>query len=466
MAYIIDPGTYPTAGILSEQVMTIYDTLKPQHIPVLMSRYGEQFLPMFEMFRAMGRERPIMGDEWYGHEENWYHRTITTTGTLSSPGNGNPGNVTLDAADHDVNDGTFPRVGDIVSIPGTYVQALITVKNTSTPGAHVLTLRPLRTDQNIGAIASGTVLSITNGAFAAGMGQPDPTVVGTTKRKFVAQIFKESVGAEGSQLVNEQWFKVMDNNKSVVGWYTPGTDRGAYELALKMDGAYTWGDESNNVTQTTHRGNVNNVKTTKGVFPWVRDLGYVLNYTSGALDITDLYDLGLYLKSQGISTGVVIILVGAEFYIDVEGAAKTFFTGNSIDMTSKFGEKIFGTQDLVVNAGIKGIKLGGIVYLFKPMDVWSNPMTWGATGYNLAKYALAFPLTKFKDPTNGNVMLNNIESCYRAKGAYNRRFETWRVAGAGGGLYVNDIDEENTYFRGHHGLQFLKVNQSAMFKPV
>jgi len=420
---------------------------------------------MFEMFRSMGREVAITADEWFAHEENWYHRTITTTGNLGSPGNGNNGVLTLDPADHDVNGGSFPRVGDIVSVPGSYVQALIISKNTDVPTAHTITIRPIRTDQNIGAIASGTVVSITNGAFAAGTGQPDGTTVGTTKRTFTAQIFKESVGAEGTQLVNEQWFKVMDNNKSLVGWYTPGTDRAAYEIALKMDGAYTWGEESNNVTQTTHRGNVNKVKTTKGVFPWVRDLGYVLNYTAGALDILDLYDLGLYLKSQGISTGVVLIMAGAEILIDFEKAAKTYFDGNSIDVTSKYGPQIFGTQDLVVNAGIRAIRIGGIVYVFKPMDVWSMPQTFGATGYDLAQYALAFPLTRFKDPES-KVMLDNIASRYRAKGSYNRRFETWRIAGAGGGLYVTDIDETNTYIRGHHGLQFLKVNQAAMFKPI
>lgn len=460
-----DAGTYPVSGIYTENIMSLHDVFKPQHIPTLFSRFEEQYMPTFSFLRGLGREMPVANDTWYAHEENWYNRVILTTGSVADPGAGNAATLTLASSDHDSKGNSFPRVGDIVSIPGTYVQARIMSKDTSTPSAHTITIKPIRAADNIGAISSGTTISITNYAKAAGMGQPAGTVVGTTKRTFQAQIFAETIGAEGSQLVNERWYKVTDNNKNVVGWYSPGYMRGEYFMALRMDGAFWWGVESDNWTETTHTGSTNDGKTTKGVFPWVKELGKQLTYTSGSFGITDLREVGLYLKSQGVTSGVVILFVGTKFHHELEDATKDYVDGNGTDFTRVEKTVFKGNRELSLSMNITVITIGGITFIIKPMDAWSNPTTFGATGYDLDEYALWMPLSKYKDPESGK-LTNNIEYRYRAMGNYSRRYETWRVAGAGGGLYVSEIDEENTYFRSHMGLQFVKVNQCGLYKPA
>lgn len=461
---ITDANTYPVSGIYTEQIMSLHDVFMPQHIPELFSRFDAQYMPSFEFIRGLGREMPISADSWYAHEENWYHRTILTTGTVSDPGAGNQAVVTLAASDHDSNGNSYPRVGDIISIPGTFVQARIMSKNTTTPTAHTITIKPVRAADNIGAIASGTTLAITNYAKAAGMGQPSGTVVGTTKRTFWTQIFAETIGAEGSQLVNERWYKVLNKEGGVVGWYSPGYMRGEYLMALKQDGAFWWGVESDNWTETTARGSVNNGRTTKGVFPWTSELGKTINYTAGAFALTDLRQIGLYLKSQGVTSGVVILFEGAKLNNEIEDATKTF-TGVGTDYTRVEQTLFKGNRELSLSMNIKVITIGGITFILKPMDVWSNPMTFGASGYNLDQYGLWMPLSKYKDPETGK-LTDNIATRYRALGSYSRRYETWRVAGAGGGLYVTDIDETNTYFRSHIGLQYVKVNQCGILKPA
>lgn len=461
---IVDTNTSAVSSIYTESIMSMHDVFKPQHIPELMSRYGEQYMPMFQFFRSMGREYPVAADTWYGHEENWYHRTITVKTLVAAGAKGATVNVTLATADHDSAGNSYPRVNDIVTIPGTWVQAMITAKNVTTPSAHVITLKPLLTTQNIPELAANKVLAITNGAHGAGTGQPAGTVVGTTKRTFKAQIIKETIGAHGSQLVNEKWYTILDDNRSVKGYYSPGYARGDYLMALKMDGAFTWGVVADNVTETADDGSTVTVNTTRGIFPWVQALGKTFEYSAGNMSIDDLDAVGLYLKSQGVTSGIVLVLAGAKLLNDVDKATKDYIDGTGTDLTRVETVLWKGNRQLSLSLNVKVITKGGITFVFKPMDVWSNPVTFGATGYNLDQYGLVIPLAKIKDPVD-KVMLDNIATRYRAMDGYSRRFETWRVAGAGGGQYVSAIDAERTYFRAHIGLQLLKVNQMGMFVP-
>jgi hypothetical protein len=461
---IVDTDTSAVSSIYTEKIMSMHDVFKPQHIPELMSRYGEQYMPMFQFFRSMGREYPVAADEWYGHEENWYHRTITVKNLVNAGANGATVNITLAVADHDSDGNSYPRVNDIVTIPGTWVQAQITVKNVANPAAHVLTLKPLLTTQNIPELAANTVLAITNGAHGAGTGQPAGTVVGTTKRTFGAQIVKETIGAQGSQLVTERWYTILDDNRSVKGYYSPGYSRGDYLMALKMDGAFTWGVNADNITETASDGSTVKVKTTRGVFPWVTALGKTFEYGAGNMSIDDLDAVGLYLKSQGVTSGIVLMLAGAKLLNDIDKAGKDYIDHTGADLTKVENTLWKGNREISISLNIKTITKGGITFMFKPMDVWSNPVSFGASGYNLDQYGLIIPMAKVKDPVD-KVMLDNIACRYRAKDAYSRRFETWRVAGAGGGNYVTDVDAERTYFRAHVGLQMLKVNQMGMFVP-
>lgn len=468
MATITQADSAAVAGILTEQIASMHDVLKPQAVMELWSRYGDQYYPMFGILGAAGRERPIARDEWFGWEENWYHQNIKTEGDTAEGAAGATVDITLDAAYHDSDGNSYPRVGDIVTLPGSnFDQARIQAKDTTDADAHVLTLKPVKSTVKIPALADGTILSITNGAFAAGTGQPDGAVVGSTKRTFVAQIFKETIGAEGSQLVNEIWYKVTDNNKNVIKWYSPGYAMAEYRLALKIDGAYLWGDETDNITvDAGEKGAGNTVKTTKGIMRHVKELGKSLEYAEGAFSPLDLDDVGLYLKSQGITAGYAMFWLGARMYNDVENGMSDWLGDKSggTDYTTAIKNIFGGNSDLAVNIGFRMIKKGGVTFSLQPMNAWSNPVTFGASGYNLDKYGLITPLNKFVDPKTKKV-LNNIETRYRAYNGYNRKFETWTVGGAGKGKLLTEYDEQNIYLRGHHGLQAFKVNQMIMFIP-
>lgn len=465
MAYTaVDANTSVVSGILTEQIMSLYDVLKPQMIPTLFARFGSQYMPQFMIFRALGREEPIAGDEWHGWEENWYHDVIiTSTDTAAGSTAGATVDITLDPSLVDADGNYYPRVGNIVSLPGTYMQVRITAIN-DTSGV-VITLKPLQSTDTIPAISAGTTLAISSIAFGAGTAQPKGTSVGSTYRSFVAQILKETIGAQGSQLVNEKWYKILSDGRNLAGYYTPGTMRGEYLLGLEGDGAITWGNETNNITETAADGSTVAVKTTKGLMRWATEGGFKLQYAAGSFTPTDLDEVGNYYLSQGITAGYSFGWLGNKFRNDIENGMVSYLKNTGVDYTSVVKNVFKGNQDLAVNMGVAVIKKGGITHILTTQHGWSHPKVFGAAGYDMPQRALFTPLSKFVDPQT-KVTMDNIATRYRALGNYNRRFETWTVQGAGPGLKVTDIDSTNTYFRSHYGLQVFKANQFVYAVPA
>ena len=467
MAYIVEQvDSGATSGILTEQVMSGYDVLKPQNLPTLFARYGNQYLPSFTQISSLGREAPISGDTWGGWEENWYHGYIKTSSATSAGTAGATVDITLDPSLVDSNGNFYPRVGNILSLPGTYMQ--VRIKSIATTSGVVITIEPEVKTDIIPAIASGTIISITSMSFGAGTGQPKGTTVGSTYRSFTAQILKETIGAQGSQLVNEKWYKVMDDKRNLVGYYSPGTLRGDYLLGLEIDGAFMWGSETDNITETADDGSTVAVKTTKGLMRHAIEAGYNLKYAKGAFTPQDLNEVGLYYKSQGITAGFSYGWIGAVAMNDIEDGMKGYLEYSGVNYTSVLKSVLGGgknADELAAAFGFAVIKKGGITHILTPQSGWSNPRTFGAAGYDMPERMLFTPLSKMVDPKS-NVVLDNIATRYRALGNYSRKMETWTIQGAGPGLKVNDIDSTKTNFRTHMGLQVFKANQFVYGTPT
>lgn len=455
---------YAVASLYTEQVESMHDFFKPQAISTLFQKYGfGQYMPMFQIFRSLGKEEAIANDSWFGWEEEWYHREINVKTATSEGSAGASVQITLAADDHDSKGNSYPRVGGIVFVKDTYQQLHIVAKDVTTPSAHVLTLRPSKTTETVPAFAEGQVLIIASNAWGAGTDQPEGTVVGATKKTFYAQIFKETIGAEGSQLVKEKWFDRMEDGSNVKSWYSPGYMRGEYLMALAMDGQFTWGDETDNVTVASGEAGAGNAnKTTKGLYRHASEGGKALDYTAGSFDPTDMDAVGLYYKSQGITSAYSFGWIGNEFNNDIENGLVSYLANTGVDYTNTVNNVFNGENDMAVGIGFDVLKKGSVVHMLKPMDAWSNPKTFGAEGYDMPKRGLFTPLSKFVDPKS-QAKLSNIATRYRAMDGYSRRFEIWTVRGAGNGLKVISIDKTNTFFRAHLGLQAFKTNQFIHF---
>jgi hypothetical protein len=462
-------NTYPGAGILSETVMTIFDQVKPQHWNKLGARFGVQFNGIYQLLASMGAESAVEADTWYAHEENRYIRHLAAAQTLSTTAPGVHGAVTFTLAvtDHEMT-GTvsFPRVGMQVLTQGE-VPCQITAKSTAVASAHTITIHPLDALDDIGDL-TGQTLIIHSGGWAAGTTQPDSTIVGTTKREFNAQIFKETVGQEGTQFVNSLWYEVMDDGRSLSGWYNPGIARAEYLIYRQIDGAITWGKHNTSlITSTTARGSANLIRTTKGIIPWISEEGKEMTYTSGSFDMADLDEITLYMKQQGIISPVSCIYTGPVLTQDIRTAAQAYIDGNGTDYTTDVAG-MFGGKDKALGVNFTQIKLGDMTYLLKEVEAWNDPEAYSASGYDIPKYGIVVPVQKVRDAKSGIVM-DNLAVRYRAKDGYSRRMEAWSLAGAGGPAfrpYTSETDEAMMYLRSHLGLQALKMNQAVILRNV
>lgn len=464
-----DPNTYPGAGIRTEEVVSILDYLEPYYWNEVGARYGYQFDGVFQVLRAFGREFPVPRDEWSGYEENRYQRSITAYSVdTAAPGIGGSVVVTLPAAEHEMNGKvSFPREGEAV-LTIDEVPAFIEAKSTAVANAHTITITPVDAADDLGDL-TGQKLIIFTGAKAAGMGQPDSTFVGKTKRSFVAQIIPESIGQEGTQFVNQEWTRAIDDGRDYNGWYNPGLMMAEYRLNRKIDGAFTWGKaNTNSLTQTTHRGAVNSVKFTKGVIPWITELGKEMDITAGAFDIADYDEVSLYMKQQGVVSNVCLSLEGPEVAVDIRNAVKDFNDGGGTDYTTIINNRYFGGDaERALSINFKVLGLDDMIFIRKQVPAWIDPTTYGETGFSMGKYVVLTALEQYQDPDSG-VVLPNIASAYRALGNYSRRLEVWHDGAAGGDAYkpyIGDIDEAMLFLRAHVGLQAMKMNRAVIMRP-
>lgn len=464
-------GTYPIAGVRTEQIFTLYDAGQPVYVKELAKRFGMQFDPFHNWFRLMNREEPIPGNgEWYAYEENRYHETIKTTGNVASPGVGNDATIQLDSSCFDSAGNYYGRVGETITMPGTGVQARIHAITGTYPTVY-FTLKPVSATSNIGAIASGTTLSITNAGYASGTGQPMSATSGDTKREFKLQILKETVGFEGNEVTKQLWYEAFDQNGQVAGFTSSLTNKALYRLNLKINGAFLMGQANTNatLTETTRHNATNPVRYTEGIIPTITRLGASQTIPAATFAIDDLDDFGIYMRTQGVESGVVLFAAGAKLRNDVENAAKTFIQGNGTDLTMDVKKILSDGKDFekALSLGFQQINKGGFSYLLKTINDFSDPKTFGATGYDYDQHGILIPLVSFADPVTGN-KLDNICVKYADNNGYNRRMEMWREAGAGGNPagYVHQYDDVAIYLRAHLGLQVLKANQMTYIKST
>jgi hypothetical protein len=459
----VKTNTAPQGGILTEQITSLYDVIEEKHLPTLISRYGNQYANLMTLFRSMGREEPIAGIEFVSHEENRIHDNVKTGAEATSDVAKAALVVPIDS-DYAYSNNIYPRVGDIITLPSSVnneKQALVTAIDGSVPQ---MTLKPIG-NFAIGTIPAGTTLAITNGAFGAGTGQPKGTVVGSTPRWFQAQIFKETVGLQGSEFIKEKWYKTIDDGRSLPKWYTTGIERAQYLLDLKIDGAFTVGDYNDtDLTVEAGDGSDVEVKTTRGMVPWIRDLGYVADGSSG-LDMDMIDYISLYMKRQGVESGIAMAIVGDKLMQNIEREIVDYLSGVGDTDYTKIEKTLFkGNREMSVSFNIKTITSGGLTIAFRPHGNWSNPVAFGSEGYNYDQYGIILPMTTVKDSKSG-VKMPNVGVKYMEKDGYSRRFETWSVKGAGGGLYVTDVDRADFWLRSHLMFHFVKANQAVLLDP-
>jgi hypothetical protein len=483
-------------GTRESTYLSTFDFFKPEVALEVTRRYG-QGIKAVNILRAMGRELPVGRDTWSGYEENKFHRTITLN---AASGNSTDNNslacwtFVLDGDDLDSEDNFYPRVGFIVGVPVSNDTEMARIERISVSGS-TITLYCTPLDGTIvpasNQIASGTEIAILSHVKAAGTAQPDAVNQGFTKRTFYSQIIAESVEAEGSQLVNDLWMSKYDDGTGITNWYNPEfayseARMDFYEEGMIVAGqvnsrlttfvqnAYnmrgTW-DGASTYTYTETKGIGNKMQTSQGMFRWNSSLGNALNYSDENFVLDDLTTVEDFLVAEGVTTGVILWMVGRDLQRQIDNAGMELVSGTSAgDQVVSQYMKINGTPQLAATLGFSTIQRSGFTHIFQVIDSFSNPQTFGAGGYNYKKWGFICPLgnATIMNEHNEKITMPNMGLRYRQKNGYNRRREMWKVGAAGGDSshYQGDHDVTNNYWRNDLGFEMYKANQTVVAKPV
>jgi hypothetical protein len=317
-------------------------------------------------------------------------------------------------------------------------------------------------------VGAGETVIIISGAFSEGSGQPKGAVRGSIEIFNDAQIIKETIEATGSEMTRQTWTEVTDQNNNVRAYYMLGQVDMDYRLSLKMDGAMLFGKRTTNdlaIDPDTGRP----IKTTQGVIPAIRERGHDYPVAEGDFDVPDFDDIDRILDQEGASS-YVMSMVGIKRHQEIENVLYEYLQNTEesfatdVMATDLFGGGLDG-KSKAVSVNFQSLFKSERKFLFKRMNNFNNPKTYGSEGFGAPNFAVMMPLSKSKEPRTGKP-LESVGVRYRELGPYNRRMEVWTVGGAGEGLKVTEFDKRNWYQRVHVGAHHNKVNQMLLVSDV
>jgi hypothetical protein len=454
------------AAPYAEEIISGFDLYKPEKLNQLFERYGEQGLSFLQVLRTLGFETPVAQDTYSHFEANRIHENFIALSNASGLA-GAAVNVTLSPANLDTNNNFYPRKFDMVMLKNE-VTGIIMDIDVTTPTAPVLSILPnVATD--IISVSAGETVVIISAAFSEGSGQPKGAVRGVIEIFNDAQIIKETVSATGSEMVRQTWTPVTDLGNNIPAYYMLGTQLDIdYRLSLKIDGALLFGRRTtNNAAIDSETGR--KLKTTQGAVNAIRTRGHDFPIADGDLEVSDFDQIDRILDQEGCSKYTMTML-GIKRHQEIENLLFEYLNNTEESYaTDLMAADLFGGglegKAKAVSVNFQSLFKSERKFLFKRMNNFNNPKTYGSDGYGMPTYGIFMPLGRSKDPKTGKP-LESVGVRYRQLGPYNRRMEVWTVGGAGEGLKVTEFDKRDWFQRVHVGAHHNKVNQMLLLNDV
>lgn len=451
-------ATNTIAAPYTNQIIGSFDLHKPEKLPQIFKRYGDQGLPWFLMLKSMGMEMQVSQETYSWYEENRYIETFISAANVPSPGAGNNMQITLDASSLDAFNNFYPRQWDIVMFPNEARASIVNI-NTAIPSAPVLTLTPVGDTVNLPAVVAGQELIIGANGFSEGSNQPKGALSGVEEYFNHPQIIKETWSATGTEMTNQSWVQI--GNQANAPYYLTSGVQTEYRLAMKVDDALLFGQKNTNpnlIDPTTGRPLV----LTQGLIPSIRERGNTIISTPGSWSVAQFDAMVRVFDREGASSKV-LGLMGLNKLQENQNVLKAYFQNTNIEMAIKQGSIGNGANSgaLAATLEFQYLTTAGFTFMFSKMGSFTNPKSYGAPGYGMRNYAVFIPVKKFTDPVSGKVT-DNIGYRYKAWGPQNRLQETWIGDSGAGPVKVTGADLQNTYFRVNIGAQAMGVNQMVL----
>lgn len=442
----------------TNQVVSSFDLHKPEKLPLIFKRFGDQGMSYFTFLKSLGFDMPVAQETYSWYEENRYHEYMIVAANLPSPGQGNDLTFTLDAASLTVNNQFYPVLYMQVMFPNEVVGSIVNI-NTANPAAPQITVRPSEVTDTIPAVSAGDVIIITSNAHSEGSVNPKGSLAGTEEYDNQVQIIKATWTATGTEMTNQSWVRI--GNTPDAPYYLTGQVQTDYRYALAVDGALLFGKKNTN-TNLVDPDTGNPLTSTEGLIPSIRQRGNTIVSTPGTWSVADFDQMVRIFDREGAPKNV-LGMMGLDKLQENQSVLKAYFNNTNIQLAIKGAERgIFkGNAALSANLEFEYLTTAGYTFMFSQMGVFTNPKLYGAPGYGMKDYAIFLPVGKLKDPKAGK-MVDNIGFRYKKAAGYNRLLEVWNGDSGAGPVKVTSRDVQNMYWRGHIGAHHMGVNQMVL----
>jgi len=463
-------GTAPASGLgqggYTTSWRTTYEseTLAPQTYGDLVKLYGDM-LRLFDIMAWSKKTENVGGRSVTVFEEGAILDTIdlSTATAIGSAG----ADISVISAKN------AGRIGFDLHIPAQYtnqeiaVPYKITAKSGS--GPYTYTCSPWNsTFQITTEVPIGQKLILGASSYAPGEGQPKALKRAWYTHTHKTRIMKESVFFEGGQQALQEWAQLAQatDGSTLVN---RSLNEAEFRLRVQQADHMLLGQPNNNsFTGTNSLSESNTLTSDYGLIPGMYT-DAMRQYYTGTYG-TDNFDIVKFLlASQGVGSGAVDYYYGQELGLSIENSGLGFireFSGGT------------DLQKALTSIGfvMKQFTKNGVTFNLCEVPEFSNPLAYGANGYNFETMGLIFPQGKVTTQMNAyNDMglsvgsskkkaLDHVALGYLNNNGENRKLVVGDVAGVNGLGYkiTNEYDQVQWYMLTEMMTFLLALNQSIL----
>jgi len=456
----LNQGGYSTAWRLTVES----ETLKPQTYGELVQLYGDQ-LRLWDFMMWAKRIHDVSARNITVLEEGFIHDTVDVKTQISTGIAG--ANITL------VSDKGNGRIGFDIHIPAKYVNSNIPlsykITNKSGSGPYTYTLTPWSSASQVtAAIPVGQKLIVGASSFAPGEGQPAGLKRAWYSHEHKTRIMKETLDIEGGQQALQEWAELAQA-KDGSTLMSRSLNETEFRLRIQQNDYLLMGQpNANTLTGDNKAGETNAVPSDYGLIPGMFAQAMKQYYT-GSYGKDNFDIIKFLLASQGVGKGTVNFCYGQELGLGIENSGLEFireFSGGT-DLYSNMYDVGFVMKKFTKN---------GIVNVLTEIPEFSNPVAYGADGYNFETLGMIFPDSKvtatmnYYDNAGRSVggyekkPLNHVTIGYLNYNGENRKLIVGDAAGVNGlGFkFTNEYDQSTWYMLTETMTFLLALNQAIL----
>lgn len=347
-------------------------------------------LSWLKNIKGRSSKRKVKRSQYSFYEEGQFMKGSATIAAISTSGSNFL--ITLSAADHSDVDGV---VGD-TSFPVETMQVLfadgktvgyVSSKDTTTPGAHILTVKKLNTAQDIATVGQvGTTIMFFSNMQIERSGKTSPRVPQFEKITNYMQIIREYYDTTDVELQNQLWFNTSSGQRYL--WYK-GIDDTVQRFEFQREAALLISPQAAGLTDKNGKP----INSTYGMLQQITDHGINLEYINKADGA--VFDEMMLALDNNYAEKSYIVGHGMNLMLKLKDYLKEFAANGTGNISfSPFD----GGSEQAIRLNFKSYGVGAYEFYFNQWDLLSHKDTFGASGLNFRHKGVFIPAGMTRDP--------------------------------------------------------------------